>query len=248
MVPVFLIRRKIPRKTDTKMLLSRIFIPNLNKVTKIRGNPALTAPTEALLEGVGAGGSDCMEVTTQTKYPGARSEGYWKVWESFKVHPRVVLVLKLGYCLPFKQKPPLTRFPAIKSSYSSPEKQKALLEAVQQMVQKRAVVPVQKKNSLGFYSRFFLVPKPENICRPIIDLSVVNTYLYVPTFKMETAEVIPASLQTGEWVASIDLTDAYFHVPIHPKFPKYLRFHVQGQAYQFRALPFRIATAPLECT
>ena len=65
---------------------------------------------------------------------------------------------------------------------------------------------------------------------------------------METAEVIRASLQTGEWVASIDLTDAYFHVPIHPKFQKYLRFHVQGRADQFRALPFAIATAPLEFT
>ena len=43
-------------------------------------------------------------------------------------------------------------------------------------------------------------------------------------------------------------TDAYFHVPIHQKFQKYLRFHVQGQAYQFRALPFGIATAPLEFT
>ena len=169
-----------------------------------------------------------MEVST--KYPGARLQGYWKVWEKFKVYPRVVLVLKQGYCLPFKQKPPLTRFPAIKSSYSAPVKQKALLEAVQQMVQKRAVVPVQNKNSLGFYSRLFLV------------------HLHVPTFKIETAEVIWASLQAGKWVASIDLTDAYFHVPIHPKFQKYLHFHVQGQAYQFRALPFRIATASLEFT
>ena len=59
------------------------------------------------------------------------------MWENFKVHPRVVLVLKQGYCLPFKQKPPLTRFRAIKRSYSTPVKQKALLEAVQQMVQKR---------------------------------------------------------------------------------------------------------------
>ena len=83
---------------------------------------------------------------------------------------------------------------------------------------------------------------------PVIDLSVVNTYLHVPTFKMETAKVIRAYLQTGEWVASIDLTDTYFHVPIHPSFQKYLRFHVQGQAYQFRALPFRIATAPLGFT
>ena len=187
-----------------------------------------------------------MEVSS--KFPGARLEGYWKEWENFKVHPRVVLVLKQGYCLPFKEKPPLTRFPTIKSSYTSPVKQEALLEAVQQMVQKRAVVPVQNKNSLGFYSRLFLVPKPENKWRPVIDLSVVNTYLHVPTFKMETAEVIRASLQVGEWVASIDLTDAYFHVPIHPKFQKYLRFHVQGQAYQFRALPFGIATAPLEFT
>ena len=115
--------------------------------------------TEALPGGVGAGGSDYMEVSA--KFPGARLEGYWKVWENFKVHPRVVLVLKQGYCLPFKQKPPLTWYPAIKSSHSSLVKQTALLEAVQQMVQKRAVVPVQNKNSLGFYSRLFLVPKPE---------------------------------------------------------------------------------------
>ena len=88
----------------------------------------------------------------------------------------------------------------------------------------------------------------QNQWRPVIDLSVVNTYKHVPTFKMETAEVIQTSLQTGVWVASIDLTDAYFHVPIHPKFQKYLCFHVQGRAYQFRALPFGIATAPLEFT
>ena len=55
-----------------------------------------------------------------------------------------------------------------------------------------------------------------------MDLNVVNTFLHVPTFKMETAEVVRASLQ-GEWVASVDVTHAYFYVPIHSKFQKYLR-------------------------
>ena len=45
-------------------------------------------------------------------------------------------------------------------------------------------------------------------------------------------------LQKGKWVASIDFKD-YFHIPINPQSRKCLRFHVQGQSYQFKALPFR---------
>ena len=56
------------------------------------------------------------------------------------------------------------------------------------------------------------------------------------------------SLQQGEWVTSIDFKDAYFHIPIQEHSRKYLRFHVQGQTYQFRALPFGLSTAPLEFT
>ena len=55
---------------------------------------------------------------------------------------------------------------------------------------------------------------------------------------METPETIRTSLQQGEWVTSIDFKDAYFHIPIQEQSRKYLRFHVQGQTYQFKALPF----------
>ena len=40
----------------------------------------------------------------------------------------------------------------------------------------------------------------------------------------------------------------YFHIPIQEQSRKYLRFHVQGQTYQFKALPFGLSTAPLEFT
>ena len=65
---------------------------------------------------------------------------------------------------------------------------------------------------------------------------------------METPETIRTSLQQGEWVTSIDFKDTYFHIPIQEQSRKYLRFHVQGQTYQFKALPFGLSTAPLEFT
>ena len=63
---------------------------------------------------------------------------------------------------------------------------------------------------------------------------------------METPETIRTSLQQGEWVTSIDFKDAYFHIPIQSR--KYLRFHIQGQTYQFKALSFGLSTALMEFT
>ena len=65
---------------------------------------------------------------------------------------------------------------------------------------------------------------------------------------METPETIRTSLQTGEWVTSIDFKYAYFHIPIQSQSRKYLRFHIQGQTYQFKALSFGLPTAQMEFT
>ena len=93
----------------------------------------------------------------------------------------------------------------------------------------------------------FLVPKPNNRWRPILDPSTLNTFLNTESFKMETPEIIRTSLQPGEWVTSIDFKDAYFHIPIHNQSRKYMHFHLQGRS-QFKALPFGLSTAPMEFT
>ena len=43
---------------------------------------------------------------------------------------------------------------------------------------------------------------------------------------------------------SLDLTDAYLHVPIHPTSRKYLHFALNDKIFQFRALPFGLSTSP----
>ena len=57
---------------------------------------------------------------------------------------------------------------------------------------------------------------------------------------MESPESIRTSLVPGEWVSSIDLSDAYLHIPIHPN----SRFCHRSQVFQFTSLPFGLATAP----
>jgi hypothetical protein len=84
--------------------------------------------------------------------------------------------------------------------------------------------------------------------RPVIDLSILNTYLVVPHFKMETNKSIRASILPGIWSTSLDLADAYFHCPISVAFRKCLRFVWDNKVFQFRALPFGLAIAPLVFT
>ena len=139
-------------------------------------------------------------------------------------NPRVVSVLREGYTLPFKQRPLLTRFPLVQSGYTNPVKNRFLKEALLSLMNKLVVEKVVVKSSLAFYNRLFLVPKPNRKWRPILDLSQLNLYLSTNTFKMETSETIWLSLQTGEWVTSLDFSDAYFHIPINQRSQKYLRF------------------------
>ena len=62
---------------------------------------------------------------------------------------------------------------------------------------------------------------------------------------MEIAEIISNSVIKGEWLVSIDLKDAFFHVPIHPDSQHWLCFHVDKQMYQFKPRPLGLASAPL---
>ena len=159
----------------------------------------------------------------------------------------MVQILKEGYTLPFRIRPKLTRYPTVVSCYVNPHRNSYLLEALHQLIDKNAVELVRNQNSLGFFNRLFMVPKPNNM-RPILDRSNLNLFLKVEKFKMETPETVRTSLQHGEWVSSIDFKDAYFRIPIQEQSRKYLKFHVQDRTYQFRALPFGLSTAPLEFT
>ena len=88
------------------------------------------------------------------------------------------------------------------------------------------------------------MPKKSGGFRPVIDLKRLNLFIRCPSFRMETDRSIRQQLQQGEWTTSIDLSDAYLHIPVAPAYRKYLRLHIQGQSLQFRAMCFGLNIAP----
>ena len=120
-----------------------------------------------------------------------------------------------------------------------------LREQVASLLQKRAIEEVNCTHpKRGFFSRLFLVKKRSGGWRPVIDLSRLNQFILCPHFKMETVDSIRLALRKGDWVTSLDLTDAYFHVMIHRRSRRYLRFSFEGKTFQFRALPFGLCVSP----
>jgi hypothetical protein len=96
------------------------------------------------------------------------------------------------------------------SQTSDKEKFRLLSEEVQSSLLKRVIEEIPLTQSTpGFYSCLFLVPKKTGGMRHVIDLSV-------PHFKMETNRSIRACILpgTGMLTTKLDLSDAYFHIPI----------------------------------
>ena len=60
-----------------------------------------------------------------------------------------------------------------------PSKDQGLATSIQSLLSKNAIERVENVKSLRFYSRLFLVPKPYQRWRPVIDLSSLNTFLQV---------------------------------------------------------------------
>ena len=110
---------------------------------------------------------------------GGRLRSFRRDWQANNCSSNVLNMITNGYVLPFLSKPNLVRFPLIILEYKALQKDQALAVCIQSLLSKNAIERVENVKSLRFYSRLFLVPKPHQKWRPVIDLSRLNTFLHV---------------------------------------------------------------------
>ncbi len=180
---------------------------------------------------------------------GGRLQKFWKRWKRLGASSFIVAMLRYGLTLNWKTESPKLSYDPVVISFSPDQKRMDLMRShVKELLEKNAIEIVPDKTP-GFFSRVFMVPKiGTKKWRPVIDLSKLNNFVDCPHFKMETSESIRESLDPIEFVSSIDLSDAYFHIPVHKSFRKYFMFNIDQVTYQFCAMPFGLNIAPRDFT
>ena len=75
-----------------------------------------------------------------------------------------------------------------------------------------------------YLSTIFIRPKQDGGHRLILNLNNLNKHVEYHHFKMDTSQSAIRLITPNCYMASVDLRDAYYSVPIHKEDQKYLRF------------------------
>jgi len=156
----------------------------------------------------------------------------------------VLDVIGAGYQIPFHTTPPTTNLQQHRSSVSKEDEQ-AIDQEIAALLDKQAIEPA---TAAGFRSRLFTIVKKTGDLRPVLNLRPLNQYVEQESFKMETTKTVCSMILKNDFLTSIDLKDAFLHVPISPNHRRYLQFQWKGKIYQFRTLPFGLSLSPLVFT
>ena len=164
-------------------------------------------------------------------------------WNVVSTGAWILNVVREGYRLQFSGTLPPT--PHRVPNLPTDEKAAAILDfEVEQMLAKSAIQPVQSSDD-ELISCFFARPKKTpGKWRPIVSLKFLNKFLRYIKFKMTTIKDVRLWLRKGYYMASIDLTDAYFSVPIHESAWKYVRFVWRNITYEFKCIMFGLGASP----
>ena len=184
---------------------------------------------------------------TDSHAPSGRVGGclahHWRQWSTIGADPWVVSILRDGYRIPLGDLPPPFATSPVRFPTYRPDSDRAhsLLTEISTMMTKGEVV---SDPDPGFYSRLFLVEKTSGGWRQVIDLSPLNEFIQQTPFRMETPNSVLLTVRKNDFLASMDLKDAYFQIPVHPSSRKILCFVSNDTVYQFKALCFGLSTAP----
>ena len=133
----------------------------------------------------------------------------------------------------------LTEIPAQKAPQNHPlskEETNIIIEEVTKLRTKKVVFLTCKEEE-EFVSGVFTREKKDGTKRMILNLKKFNKHVQYRHFKMESIKNVLDVLRPNVYMASIDLKDAFYSVPIFEPHQKYLKFYVNNQLLKYACMP-----------
>ncbi|KHJ91552.1 reverse transcriptase, partial [Oesophagostomum dentatum] len=161
-----------------------------------------------------------------------------KNWAQITDDPWVLEAIQ-GYRLRFLAERPSL---AIQTPMEGPPNELVASEIVE-LLKKGAIQRIPWTTQV-WSSHIFLVPKKDGRFRTVINLRPLNAFIEHNHFKLESLGMVKDLLNPGDFMAKVDMKDAYFAVPIHEESRPYLAFQYNQELYWFTALPFGLSSAP----
>ena len=118
---------------------------------------------------------------------------------------------------------------------------------IKSLLQKGAIVECEHESG-EYISPIFTTPKKDGSSRMILNLKSLNKFIEYHHFKMESLPTVLSLVKRNCFMASVDLRDAYYSVPIAQEHQKYLKFLWRGQLYKFVCFPNGLAFCPRKFT
>ena len=113
-------------------------------------------------------------------------------------------------------------------------KEKSALNLDIQKLSAKGVITKCVHETGEYISPIFTRQKSDGSCRLILNLK--NEDMRYIHFKMEALQSVLSLITPGCYLASLDLKDPYYSVPIHPDYTKFLNFIWNNQFYKFKLL------------
>ena len=101
----------------------------------------------------------------------------------------------------------------------------------------KGVIELTTAGPGDYFSPVFPREKSSGETRMILNLKALNKNIAKKHFKMESIRNAKHMIRKDCWMASVDLKDAYYSIPIHNKHRKYLKFIWNNAVYNYTCLP-----------